>query len=61
VALGGLVGGGGGVRGGCGLGAGDVKDVELAAGGGLDGEFAGGVVRDVVAVDDVLGSMSVWV
>jgi hypothetical protein len=33
---------------------GDVEDVEFAAGGGLSGVVFGGVVRDVVAVDDVL-------
>jgi len=32
----------------------DVEDVELAAGGGLSGVVLGGVVRDVVAVDDVV-------
>lgn len=33
---------------------GDVKDVQLALGGWLDGEFCGWVVRDVVSVDDIL-------
>ena len=37
-----------------GLAAGDIEDVELAAGGGLDGVLHGGVVRDVVAVHDVV-------
>jgi len=46
----GLVGG----SGGGGLARGDVEDVELAAGGGLDDGLAGGVVGDVVAVDDVV-------
>ena len=32
----------------------DVDDVQLAAGGGLGGVVLGGVVRDVVAVDDVV-------
>jgi len=36
----------------------DVEDVELAASGGLSGEFAGGIVRDVVAVDDVVVPVS---
>jgi hypothetical protein len=40
---------------GCGGGpTGDIEDVELAAGGGLDGELGSGVVRDVVSIDDVL-------
>lgn len=34
----------------------DVKDVEFAACGWFGGGFAGWVVRDVVAVDDVLVS-----
>lgn len=37
-----------------GLLGGDVEDVEVAAGGGLGGELAGGVVADVVTVDDVV-------
>lgn len=37
-----------------GLARGDVEDVELAASGGLDDGVAGGIVRDVVAVDDVV-------
>ena len=36
------------------LSAWDVEDVELAAGGGFGGEFLGGVVAHVVAVDDVV-------
>jgi len=32
----------------------DIEDVQLAAGGGLDGVLAGGVVGDVVAVKDVV-------
>jgi len=50
LGLSGRWGGGGGGR----LGDGDVEHVELAAGGGLGGELAGGIVRDVVAVDDVV-------
>ncbi len=34
--------------------AGHVEDVELAAGGGLDGVLGSGIVRDVVAVENVL-------
>lgn len=45
---------GGGVDSGGGLGGRDVQDVELAAGGGLDDGVAGGVVGDVVAVDDIV-------
>lgn len=45
-------GGGGGGR------LGNVEDVEVAAGGGLGGEFAGGVMADVVAVDDVVVPVS---
>lgn len=43
-------------RGGLGrrLGLGDVENVELAAGGGLDGGDLTGVVRDVVPIDDVV-------
>jgi len=37
------------------LGGGDVDNVEFATGGGLDSVVFGGVVRDVVAVNDVLG------
>lgn len=37
-----------------GLARGNVEDVELAASGGLDDGVAGGIVRDVVAVDDVV-------
>ena len=37
-----------------GLGIGNVEDVELTAGGGLDRRVAGRVVRYVVAVYDVL-------
>ena len=37
-----------------GLGGWDVEDVELAAGGGLSDGLTGWVVRDVVAVDDVV-------
>nr|POE66119.1 hypothetical protein CFP56_54381 [Quercus suber] len=37
-----------------GLGRGDVEGVELAAGGGLDDMLAGGVMGDVVPVDDVV-------
>jgi hypothetical protein len=37
------------------LGSGDVDDVKLAASGGLGGVVLSGVVRNVVAVDDVLG------
>jgi len=33
---------------------GDVEDVQLAAGGGLNGRLLAGVVRDMVAVDDVV-------
>jgi len=33
---------------------GDIQDVQLAASGGLDGGLLAGVVRDVVAVDDVV-------
>ena len=41
--------------GGCGSGlGGDVDDVQLAASGGLGGVVLGGVVRDVVAIDDVV-------
>jgi len=47
---GGLVGG----SGSGGLARGDVEDVELAASGGLDDGVAGGIVRDVVAIDDVV-------
>jgi hypothetical protein len=36
------------------LGLGNIEDVELAAGGGLDGGLLAGVVRDVIAVDDVV-------
>lgn len=36
----------------------DVDDVELAASGGLGGVVLGGVVRDVVAVDDVVVPVS---
>jgi hypothetical protein len=46
---------------GCGGGlclAGDVEDVEFATGGGLGGVVFGGVVRDVVAVDDVIVPVS---
>jgi hypothetical protein len=46
--------GGGGRRRLVGLVFGDVEDVELAAGGGLDGGLLTGVVRHVVAVDDVV-------
>ena len=57
VALAGLAlraasGGGGGGLGGLRLG--DVEDVELALGGGLDDRLAGRVVGDVVAVEDVV-------
>jgi hypothetical protein len=47
---------GGGLLGrGRGLGlAGDVEDVEFAASGGFCGVFFGGIMRDVVAVDDVV-------
>lgn len=37
-----------------GLAAGDIEDVELAAGGWLDGVFDGGVVRYVVPVHHVV-------
>ena len=37
-----------------GLATGNIEDVELAAGGGLDGVLDGGVVRDVVAIHDVV-------
>jgi hypothetical protein len=37
---------------------GDVEDVELAAGSGLDGEVGGGVVRNVVSIDDVVVPVS---
>jgi len=37
-----------------GLARGNVEDVELAASGGLDDGVAGGIVRDVVAIDDVV-------
>jgi len=47
------LGGGGGLGGGW-LAGGDVKGVELAASGGLGDGVAGWVVRDVVAVDDVV-------
>ena len=52
--LGGLTDGAGGGRGGGSLGGGDVKDVEGAAGGGFLGGWLGRVVRNVVAVHDVL-------
>lgn len=45
----GLLGGGGG-----GLARGNVEDVELAASGGLDDRVTGGIVGDVVAVNDVV-------
>jgi len=32
----------------------DIEDVQLAAGGGLDGVLAGGIVRDVIAIEDVV-------
>lgn len=38
----------------CGLGVGDVENVEFASGRGLGDGFARWVVRDVVAVDDVV-------
>lgn len=41
------------------LGGRDVDDVELAASGGLGGVVLSGVVRDVVAVDDVLEMVSI--
>jgi hypothetical protein len=37
-----------------GLASWDVEDVELAASGGLGGELAGGVVGDVVTIDDIV-------
>jgi len=37
---------------------GNIEDVELAAGGGLDGEVGSGVVRDVVSIDDVVVPVS---
>lgn len=37
---------------------GDVEDVEVAAGGGLGGEFTGRVVADVVTVNDVVVPVS---
>jgi hypothetical protein len=46
----GLLGGGSG----SGLARGNVEDVELATGGGLDNRVAGWIVRDVVAVNDVV-------
>lgn len=48
------LGGSGSGLGGTGLGDGDVEDVELAASGGLGGELVGGVVADVVAIDDIV-------
>ena len=36
----------------------DIDDVELAAGGGLSGVVLGGVVGDVVAVDDIVVPVS---
>lgn len=36
------------------LGLGDIKDVQGTAGGGLNGRVLAGVVRDVVAIDDVV-------
>jgi hypothetical protein len=50
--VGGAAGGGGG--GGLGGAAGDVEDVELSTGGGLDGVFDSGVVGDVVSVHDII-------
>jgi len=32
----------------------DIEDVQLAAGGGLDGVLAGGIVRDVVSIKDIV-------
>jgi len=34
--------------------SGDIEDVQLTAGGGLDGGLNAGVVGDVVAIDDVV-------
>jgi len=52
----GRLGGGGGLagRGLGGGGLGDIKDVQGAAGGGLDGGLLRGVVGDVVTIDDVV-------
>jgi hypothetical protein len=36
------------------LATGDIEDVELAASGGLNGVFDGGVMRDVVSIHDIL-------
>lgn len=44
----------GSLGGGAGLATGNIEDVELAAGGGLDGVLDGGVVGHVVAVHDVV-------
>jgi hypothetical protein len=38
--------------------AGDIEDVELAAGGGLDSELSSGVMRDMVSIDDVVVPVS---
>lgn len=37
-----------------GLATGDIEDVKLAAGGGLDGVLDGGIVRDTVAIHDIV-------
>lgn len=37
-----------------GLATGDIEDVKLAAGGGLDGVLDGGIVRDMVAIHDIV-------
>ena len=36
----------------------DIEDVQLTAGGGLDGGIDAGVVGDVVAIDDVVVPVS---
>jgi hypothetical protein len=43
-----------GSSGGSGLGGWDIEDVQLAAGGGLSGELAAGVVGDLVAIEHVV-------
>ena len=34
--------------------AGNIENIQLPTSGGLGGEFLGGIVRDMVAIDDVL-------
>jgi len=38
--------------------SGNVEDIELATGGGLGGMILGRIVRDVIAVDDVIVPIS---